>query len=148
MFTTDTGQHALGLLQQIPAAKGGTHTGSPFPLIYGPGHAAMFLPNGHTAAQAAAVASAAQQQIQLQTAAHINGVTAAQSQSPSREGTTTRDGSASSNVGTTQGWRWTALANGAGTNSGSSTVGNPGSVTANCGAAQQAAAVQTAAALH
>ena len=83
MFTSDTGQHALGLLQQIPA-KGGAHTGSPFPLIYGPGHAAMFLPNSHTAAQAAAVASVTQQQLQLQTAAataaHINSVAAAQSQ--------------------------------------------------------------------
>ena len=86
MFTSDTGQHALGLLQQIPAKGGaGAHSGSPFPLIYGPaGHAAMFLPNGHTAAQAAAVASVTQQQLQLQTAAataaHINGVAAAQSQ--------------------------------------------------------------------
>jgi len=145
MFTSDTGQHALGLLQQIPA-KGGAHTGSPFPLIYGPGHAAMFLPNGHTAAQAAAVASVTQQQLQLQTAAataaHINSVAAAQSQSPSRDGTSGRDGTTSSTVGTNQGWRWTALANGGGNTTASA---NPNSVT-NCGATQQAA-VQ-AAALH
>jgi len=145
MFTSDTGQHALGLLQQIPA-KGGAHTGSPFPLIYGPSHAAMFLPNSHTAAQAAAVASVTQQQLQLQTAAataaHINSVAAAQSQSPSRDGTSGRDGTTSSTVGTNQGWRWTALNGGGNT----TPTANPNSVT-NCGGATQPAAVQ-AAALH
>lgn len=145
MFTSDTGQHALGLLQQIPA-KGGAHTGSPFPLIYGPSHAAMFLPNSHTAAQAAAVASVTQQQLQLQTAAataaHINSVAAAQSQSPSRDGTSGRDGTTSSTVGTNQGWRWTALNGGGNTTA----TANPNSVT-NCGGATQPAAVQ-AAALH
>ena len=63
-------------------------------------------------------------------------------QSPSRDGTSGRDGTTSSTVGTNQGWRWTALANGGGNTAGTA---NPASVT-NCGASQQAA-VQ-AAALH
>ena len=63
-------------------------------------------------------------------------------QSPTRDGTSGRDGTTNSTVGTNQGWRWTALANGGGNTTASA---NPGSVT-NCGATQQAA-VQ-AATLH
>jgi len=130
MFTglgaADTGtQHAalgslgslgsLGL-HQLPA-KGGAHTAAaasaqPFPLLYGPagtgGTTAMFLPS----AQAAAVASVTQQQLQLQnaaaTAAHINSINtaAAAAQSPSREGG--KAGHDTSTSAASQPWRWSA----------------------------------------
>jgi len=153
MFTSDTGQQAatLGLLQQLPGKGGSPAPASTFPLLYGPGHTAMFLPgqpslapSPATAAQAAAVASATQQQLQLQTAqAHINNVAAAaqQTQSPSRDGSSGRDsGSTTGGVAGNQAWRWTGLA-------GSGTSGVAASVSPGCGAGQQAAAVQ-AAALH
>lgn len=157
MFTAESGQQALSLLQQLPGkgAHSGHTTPSHFPLIYGPGGhaaAAMFLPGGHSAAQAAAVASSLQNQQQLQiqtaaaTAAHMNSLAtaaAAQTQSPSREaGGGSRDSAAQNS--TTQGWRWTALgAQAAGSTA--ATGQAPGS--ANCGA-QQAVAAQAAALAH
>jgi len=132
MFTSEGGQPALSLLQQLPGKAGAPSahtTPSHFPLIYGPGHAAaaMFLPGGPTAAQAAAVASSlqSQQQLQIQTAAHMNSVAAAaaaQTQSPSRESGTSgsRDSPSSSS---SQGWRWTALAGASSTPGGSGTCG-------------------------
>lgn len=163
MFTSETGQQALSLLQQLPG-KAGAHSGhstpSHFPLLYGQGHAAaaMFLPTGgHTAAQAAAMGSL-QQQLQIQTATHMNTVAAAavQTQSPSRESGTngTREPpvhtahTAQTSTSSSQPWRWTALG---GTTS--HTAANGQAATATCGTpqqqqAQQAAAVQAAALAH
>jgi len=159
MFTSETGQQALSLLQQLPG-KAGAHSGhstpSHFPLIYGQGHAAaaMFLPSGHTAAQAAAMGSL-QQQLQIQTATHMNTVAAAaaaQTQSPSRENGTSggREPAAHSahtaqtSTSSGQAWRWTALG---GTATHTAAAGQ--AATANCGSQQQqAAAVQAAALAH